>query len=232
MELIRIERWENFYTNMQNVMMEKCAASIQDEIKPDSSGNFPDYMCTATIIFKGGLMVDGIICTEDTLNKCADLCKNGYLNIYSIDNDNDRLESYIPNKNMFLTKVAKMLSLEKIDKVKINYMIHFVNYNIVSASLQCLIDQGITDYKIVQIAVDYDDNVKIIDGILTKENLNLDCYIYQIRHGDNPDTPCTIEDSVTINFYGNFYTPNIIALNKRKTTKDKYAEIAFFNIVR
>ena len=75
-------------------------------------------------------------------------------------------------------------------------------------------DDAIVNYQVVEI-----DGIKSFPGFIK---------MYDLRHGDNPSRPKTLEPSVVVNFFGTIITDHTFNLNESKATgnpADKFMRI-------
>ena len=81
-------------------------------------------------------------------------------------------------------------------------------------------DDAIVNYQVVEI-----DGIKCLftESRLYRSSLPGFIKMYDLRHGDNPSRPKTIENSVVVNFFGTILTDHVFNLDHDKNgVEDKY----------
>lgn len=81
-------------------------------------------------------------------------------------------------------------------------------------------DEAVVSYQVVE--------VHGVKCLFTEQRLNRSpipgfIHLYDLRHGDNPSRPKTIENSVVVNFFGTILTDHVFNLDHDKNgVEDKY----------
>lgn len=81
-------------------------------------------------------------------------------------------------------------------------------------------DDAIVNYQVVEI-----DGIKCLftESHLYRSSLPGFIKMYDLRHGDNPSRPRTLEPSVVVNFFGTIITDHTFNLTESKVNpKDKF----------
>ena len=83
-------------------------------------------------------------------------------------------------------------------------------------------DEAIVNYQVVEI-----EGIKCLftEYRLHKFPIPGFLKIYELRHGDNPSRPATLEHGVVVNFFGTIITDHTFNLNESKTTGDKFMRL-------